>query len=390
MGALLAGACSHTATGSAATDAGAPGVTTPPVSGGGEPTPAPPAPGVDAAAPAADAGTPAGDGPAPAAGVGPDLVVTPLSGTHLYFVGSMDNKRSVDATATFPEMPLSYERITLKFALRCPATGGCDAWDRRASFGVVRKVGDQETVTELLRFMTPYGVGASWSLDVTALRPLLSGQVTLRVFIDTWVGPGNPSGAGWLVDASFEMKGGRPERLPLAVIPLWEQVRFDYGDPLKPVAMAVPERTVMLPEGAASVELRSLITGHGQGNLENCAEFCRRDHTFTVAGKGMTRQIWRDDCARTSAPNQRGNFRSGRAGWCPGADVAPWVEDATMAVAGARSVTVAYAVAPYENSCRPDAPTCGGCALGTDCAFDNGAHTAPFYVLSAALIVYGR
>jgi hypothetical protein len=207
------------------------------------------------------------------------------------------------------------------------------------------------------------------------------------VFIDTWVGPGHPQGAGWLVDASFSMKGGRPARLPIAVIPLWDQLKVDYGDPLKPVAAAVPDRTVTLPAGATAVEIRSFVTGHGQGNLDNCAEFCTRTHTFNVGGMDVSRAIWRNDCAQTAVPGQRGNFRPGRAGWCPGADVLPWVADVTPAAAG--TLTVSYGVTPYENSCRPDAPTCAGCALRTTCAFDNGAHTAPLYVLSAALVVYG-
>ena len=42
-------------------------------------------------------------------------------------------------------------------------------------------------------------MGASWDLDVTDLRPLLTGDVTMRAFIDTWVGPGSQYGAGWLL-----------------------------------------------------------------------------------------------------------------------------------------------------------------------------------------------
>jgi hypothetical protein len=52
-----------------------------------------------------------------------------------------------------------------------------------------------------------------------------------------------------------------------------------------------------------------------------------------------------------------------------------------------KPITISYDVTPYENSCRPDAPVCG---CGTRCPFDNGGHTAPFYELSAALIVYAR
>src|SRR3954469_3207395 len=114
LGALL-GACSPTATGVATPDGGA--ATPPPVTGGGEPTPPAPTP-LDGSVPTAvvdGAAAPDAPAPPPAAGAGPDTVVTPFSGPHVYFVGSMDNKRSVDATATFPEMPLSYERITLNF-----------------------------------------------------------------------------------------------------------------------------------------------------------------------------------------------------------------------------------------------------------------------------------
>jgi hypothetical protein len=255
---------------------------------------------------------------------------------------------------------------------------------------VVRKTGDKESVTEILRFMTPYRVGAGWTVDVTALRPLLAGAVTLRVFIDTWVGPGNAQGAGWLVDASFEFVGGTPARLPIAVIPLWDETKVDYGDPAKPVGGSMPVRSVTIPAGAGAVELRSFITGHGQGNLDNCAEFCRRTHGFTVGGARVEKLIWRDDCAMTNVPGQQGTWKNPRAGWCPGADVLPWISDVSAMAPAGKAVTVSYEVQAYDNSCRPDAPTCGGCALRTGCAYDDGAHTAPFYDVSAALIVYAR
>jgi hypothetical protein len=326
----------------------------------------------------------------PPTGVGPDTTVTAFAGTPVYFTSGMDNKRMVDATVKFPDAGLLYKSATLKLALRCPPAG-CDFWDRRAYLGLVRKNGDKETVTEILRFMTPYRVAATWTADVTALRPLLSGPVTLRVFIDTWVGPGNAAqGAGWLVDASFDLVGGMPERLPIAVIPLWDETKFDYGDPAKPVSAAVATRSITLPAGAGAVELRSFITGHGQGNLDNCAEFCRRNHAFTVGGMRVERMVWRDDCATTAIPNQGGNWKPSRAGWCPGAQVLPWVADVSAMAKPGNAITVTYDVQPYENTCRPDSPTCAGCVFRTPCAFDNGNHTAPFFVLSAALIVYGR
>jgi Peptide-N-glycosidase F, C terminal/Peptide-N-glycosidase F, N terminal len=245
-----------------------------------------------------------------------------------------------------------------------------------------------ESVTELARFITPYRVGMRWSLDVTGLRPLLSGPVTLRVFIDTWVGPGNAQGAGWLVDAAFDFRAGVPAKEPLAVVRLWDEVAVGYGDPAKPISGSAPTRMVSLPVGTTSVELRSFITGHGQGNAENCAEFCQKTHGFKVGEKTFERLVWRADCATTAAPGQAGTFQYPRAGWCPGAGVLPWTEDVTAAVPSSGETAVSYAITAYENTCRPDAPMCGGCTLGSGCAYNDGSHTAPFFDLSALLIAY--
>jgi hypothetical protein len=51
-------------------------------------------------------------------------------------------------------------------------------------------------------------------------------------------------------------------------------------------------------------------------------------------------------------------------------------------------VEVAYDLSSYENTCRPDAPMCMGCALGTGCEYDGGNHTPPTIKMSAVLVVY--
>jgi hypothetical protein len=80
----------------------------------------------------------------------------------------------------------------MHFALRCPA-GGCDVYDRLGPVSVVENPGAGELAVEIARFITPFGVGAAWDVDVTDLYPLLAGTQTIRVFIDTWVGLGSPS-----------------------------------------------------------------------------------------------------------------------------------------------------------------------------------------------------
>jgi hypothetical protein len=337
----------------------------------------------DGATPAEDGGA---DTAAPDEPAGDDATVTAFDARPVFF-GGKDENRTVESTVAFPAG--RYAKILLHVTLGCP-TGKCDWWDRFGTLGVVK----DGVVYEVSRFITPYRVGASWTLDVTALRPLLRGDVTLRGFIDTWVGPGHANGNGWLLTASFEMTGGAPEREALAVLPLWERRSVAYGDPSKPVSASVPPQSLALPAGASAFEVRSFITGHGQGNADNCAEFCERRHTLTVQGTAHPLQVWRDDCAKTAVPNQQGSFQYPRAGWCPGALVTPWSIDVTADLAGAAGApaTVAYDVESYVNTCRPEAAPDGGacvdCALGTGCAFDGGNHTEPSYFVSSMLVAY--
>lgn len=321
---------------------------------------------------------------------GEDTTVSVFDGTHFFFSGwdPGQNMRTIDVEVTFPEAALAYEQVTLSLDLGCP-NDRCDWWDRSGWIGVVDDAGtEDESVTEIARFMTPYRVGAEWSFDITHLRPLLAGTVTIRGEIDTWVGPGHQNGDGWLVDATVEMKGGVPDRLPLEVIPVWGLTGFEVGDPANPVADQIPTATVSIPNDATSVDLVSIITGHGQGNLGNCAEFCQKIHGYLVGGEAVQRLVWRDDCDETPVEGQQGTWTYPRAGWCPGAEVLPWIEDVSGGATPGADLTVEYAMEDYENTCRPDAPTCMGCALGTGCEYDGGNHTAPRYLMSVALVAY--
>ena len=245
--------------------------------------------------------------------------------------------------------------------------------------------GEDPVQVELSRFVTPYGVGAAWSVDLTDLRPVLTGRRTLRVFIDTWVGPGHPSGDGWLVDARFSFEGGVPEREVLDVRPVWSPHARLYGNP------DVPFRSEVFadvhPE-AGSVALRTFVTGHGQGNAGNCAEFCAQQHWFVLGSERREVRLWRSDCVETAAPGQLGNWTSARAGWCPGAEVRPWREEFDVADTGIGTTRVSYDAQAYVNTCRPDASPCGDCVFGTGCDYDGGAHTPPVYYLSSVLISY--
>jgi hypothetical protein len=333
--------------------------------------------------------------------------VTPFDHTLFAFNGDPGGARRQTASATFPAGG-TYQSIDLHLQLDCPS-GGCDHWDRFGSLGVVVS----GNVVEVARFITTFGVAApAWDYDLTDLAPLLRGNLTVQGFIDTWSPQGNAAanGAGWLVTATFTFKGGVPAKVPVANLPVWSWPpnadppnSAQYGDPSDPIGNHLKPQTIALPPGASSYALRTFITGHGQGNGSNCAEFCQATHTITVGTSAFTHTPWRTCCTPDPAcesqsnptpaagvtPGQYGTYQYPRSGWCPGAAVDPWVQDVTHAV-GTGMQGFSYGVDGYVNACRPDAPTCNmsACALGTGCSYDGANHTEPFFYISSLLIAY--
>jgi hypothetical protein len=223
---------------------------------------------------------------------------------------------------------------------------------------------------ELSRFVTPFRVGMSFTEDVTDLRPVLTGEKKVEIFIGTWVGPGHANGSGWLADVSFEFKGGVPPRKVRKVLPLLEPMWVEYGNASKP---AQRMKTLQPAIGGSSGVIRAFITGHGQGNSENCAEFCPKTHTFTLEGKEWSRRIWRDNCAGTRTDGtQMGTYTYARAGWCPGARSDAWQAEYSQKIVAGQKLALQYQPENYING-NPG---------------DNGSsHTVPQYYVSAAFIV---
>ncbi len=310
-----------------------------------------------------------------------DEIIELFAGEHLYWV-SGDDARSVETTVVLPEAGLGYERIVLDFAVRCPPGGGCDHWARIGRLSIVED--DQEI--ELARFVTPYRLPASWEVDVTDLRPLLTGEVRLRAFVSTWVGPGSQYGEGWLLDAELRFEGGIPSPEPTFAVPLWPQTKVPVGDPDVPIADFVPAVAVPPLAGATRVGFRALVTGHGQGNADNCAEFCPLTHTITVDDLDYAREIWRDDCNETPLGDQPGTWEYPRAGWCPGTAVEPWSVETEVPTESPLSVT--YGIGTYLNACRPGSDDCTQCELGASCEYDGSLHTEAYFLVSAILIGY--
>ncbi len=316
---------------------------------------------------------------------GEDQTVTLFEQTAVYFAGE-DNRRDVQTSVVFPPATETFSRITLAVSLTCPA-GGCDFYDRLGSLFIV---GDDDARIEFARFVTPFGVASSFEIDVTDLRPRFvsvdDAPVEIGAFIDTWVGPGSDFGAGWQLSASLQFEGGTPSRRAIAVQPLWMPQRVVVGDPARPASSTLGEARIDLPPGS-ELAVWTFLSGHGQGNAHNCAEFCPSLHALTVDSTRstiFTRDVWREDCDQTPTGPQPGTWTLSRAGWCPGAAVDPWIED----IDAADVVTAVWDPGPYENTCRPDSATCGGCTLGTGCDYDGGAHTEPGFEVSALVVVF--
>ena len=169
---------------------------------------------------------------------------------------------------------------------------------------------------------------------------------------------------------------------------------------------------------ASSYSLRTFVTGHGQGNTNDCAEFCQATHTITVGATPLPQTPWRTCCTPQPscedvpfppaaghppptpgpgvASGQLGSYWYSRAGWCPGSAVEPWEHDITQAMGSGTTQSFSYGLDSYVNACRMDAPTCnpnqcptpGGTSDANGCVFDGGPHTEPFFYTSSVVIAY--
>ena len=296
--------------------------------------------------------------------------ITLFHKAHVFFTGSQ-NRRSIESVVEFPQRERQFERLILTVKLSCPDQG-CDWWDR---FGSISLLDDVKGEMEIFRFMTPYQTGATWQLDVTDLRPLFTGRKKLKVFIDTWVGPGSSQGEGWLLDASLDLKTGQPRTKVLDVVPLFHPTAVVYGDPLRaPSLNAKLSARIHSNKG----RLWTWITGHGQGNTENCAEFCPKNHTLSVGEYSMSRIIWRSNCEDTVTDSpQMGTWRYARAGWCPGAQVEPWIADLPRGFMDHnQALSVSWRPESYTNTNRY--------------GYDGTLHTEPYHQVSALLVLFNE
>ncbi len=304
-----------------------------------------------------------------------DTTVVALDAVHHYF-GSMGNNRTVTDTTQFPNSNGVYSEIIMRIDLECPA-GGCDPWDRKAKI-MAKHLGEW---FEIGRYVTPYGVGCGWTLDVTDYRSILEGEVVLQSYIDTWVQP------GWLVTIEFEFISGEPQHPYTSIRNIWNYNYVTYGDPTNPVNIS--SITEYIPEDTQEGYLRIITTGHGQGNTDNAAEFSNKRHNIVINGEtAYYHNFWRPDCEFNDCSPQNGTWQYDRAGFCPGDKVDPQDFSILDHSPAGDTLRLDYVLEDYFNECSPNNPACVNGVTCSSCNYNNTGHTEPFYLIGSHLILH--
>ncbi len=236
--------------------------------------------------------------------------------------------------------------------------------------GIVAGEGYLPTV-ELMRFMTPFGVGhfssnndsvsaqrrpvyvdgwaedVTWKQEITDLLPLLEGEAYVGIYVDTW------TPEGYKVDAKFTFTESAihgDEKPRLHVEPLIN-TNYYIGQKHPDIfSRRDVEIDFTLPANAKNVRLKYITTGHGGHSGGD--EFRPQQNILYVDGKEVLSFLpWRTDCAsfrrfnptsgvwlrtRPMAFIARGGKREvkeieeplassdlSRSNWCPGSDVPP-------------------------------------------------------------------
>ena len=332
-----------------------------------------------------------------------DATVVVAMDKAYHYYGSGDDFRTLSADVNFPT-ETDWSRITMRVELGCPEDGLCDAWDRLANLYLMTDAKeDPQEVLEIWRYITPYRATMCMLADVTEYAPYLTGAQTLYSFISTWVGPesGFQNGNGWTVTVKFIFHPAKKAELPDKIINVWPYQSVQVGDPANPIDSQIGDKIILLPATISKAEMRMTVTGHGQGNKSNCAEFCQLLHGVKVNATGFDYGVWRTDCSTNPiGPQQQGSWSYSRAGWCPGAAVIPEVFDITSALTPGTTNTFSYTITKptgeeYENTCRPGAGDgdnyCEGCAFDQEpgnCDYNGGDHTSPSDYVSVQLFLW--
>ena len=263
----------------------------------------------------------------------------------------------------------NYSGLSVELLRGCPdsnmnySDAGCDDYDRIARMYICDE--DGSNCYEIAKWITPFDRQPHHLTDISpfisVLRP--GGMRTIKFQESGW-----PNSLLTLRLRIY--KDEFVEYSPKEYVPLWNgtvQFNPDYDENRPPVVFEVPQQ-------ALKVEFVSYITGHGWGSAGcyNCAEFCNSQHNFIINGgtaefsKAHPEASDNNYCMELETipqgviPNQYGTWGYGRAGWCPGMDVAPYIIDITDEVSIGEENIIDYNACRVVGSNCVAPPTCQG------------------------------
>lgn len=283
---------------------------------------------------------------------------------------------SLTVEAELPSFLGAFDQVIASLEVTCPP-GGCGEWDRLAS---IDAKGHDGRWLEIIRYITPYGVACSHTIDLTDYISILNGKVSFRfncVTLDN----------GFEYKLNLSYRQGAPAFLYSSIIEVWKDT-YPFGDyanlqPVEPWDFEFPANT-------DAAKLKLVATGHGWGNLNtgNAAEFYNATHHVWVNGtETFTQHNWNicnpnpDGCQP-----QNGTWFHNRAGWCPGA-IAPWFDFDMSSFVATGNVNLQYVFfEDYVDFCHPNHPDC---VTGVTCAnCDDGFN--PILEVACNLVVFSN
>jgi len=226
------------------------------------------------------------------------------------FYNELDNGRILSKNLKLP----SFSKPVQIIANLDIDTDG-DPWDRAGTIYI--DVPGMEEI-ELLKFITGYGGHSILEKDVTYLAPLLTGEITINAFVDTWVQN------GWIFD--FSLSFIETDSIQPAT---WNYgIMFNSGMTRAQIDEGKPVYPINIPPNPERVMLTYYVSGHctdGRG----ADEFESKDNVIAIDDLEIHRyKPWRSDCENFAKQNAGGGtYWYSRSGWCPGDKVYPVVLD---------------------------------------------------------------
>lgn len=232
----------------------------------------------------------------------------------------------------------TFDRLEVDIEITCEERNpfACSEWDRIADVQLCTNE-DCSQRLEIARWITPYWRRGRqrWAIDATPFLALMREGGTRSFFVE--LGPEWERATEWVASVSLRFREAGEDVRASGGERAFTGGGFDAAYNTREPFRFTP------PAGATRVELVTILSGHGQTDGDNCAEWCDHRHAFSVNGTAVP--VIRHEGERIGSPfgcasragegvmpGQWGNWAQARAYWCPGLPVDARRDDITSLV----------------------------------------------------------